>query len=524
MQQNEDDQSCSHTRRRFLSHLAGTMALSHPASLTGMYQLVETLLRSPARAEAAAVLLPEQHILQGIQVIQDDGTGTRTRDGQIEVVVPPLYHQTMTARLKIPTTPQALQEAQAHLEAVLRRLEQAYAPTPAGLSITLAWSLPYFEHYIPFLHQSSSYFAAGTRYPDYLPLDHQATAAAGKPMRAILDARLFPSDQPPPGRTKVLLEENHVAILLRSDVPAHIVDGATALFGPDSNQAGSLFELTSIRRGFVGGGFDGAQSLPCARARAAGVAGSACIPQNAELFMGFTSTQKAALGLGRIANLESLPGLTDQWPHGYFLHGTTLHLSHLLEDLNDWYGAVQMANQPASFARRIQAAFRPGLTSPPGTRTVGEGLEQHADVATIRQNLKTTGIVGHSASMQPVTRLSQSVTDPYGTIYPTGTSLLQRSDFNTLDNPFFYSSDPERDGYMPTPAAGLHFATFASTSDLFHRSRLAMDGHYANGTTLDLDPRDRAMGINAFLFTTHRQNFLVPPRVHRSFPLAEFLK
>jgi hypothetical protein len=28
---------------------------------------------------------------------------------------------------------------------------------------------------------------------------------------------------------------------------------------------------------------------------------------------------------------------------------------------------------------------------------------------------------------------------------------------------------------------------------------------------------------SAVLHTTHRQNFLVPPRAHRSFPLVEFL-
>jgi NADPH:quinone reductase-like Zn-dependent oxidoreductase len=30
-------------------------------------------------------------------------------------------------------------------------------------------------------------------------------------------------------------------------------------------------------------------------------------------------------------------------------------------------------------------------------------------------------------------------------------------------------------------------------------------------------------GIYSVLFTTHRQNYLVPPRRHRAFPLAEFL-
>jgi hypothetical protein len=48
-----------------------------------------------------------------------------------------------------------------------------------------------------------------------------------------------------------------------------------------------------------------------------------------------------------------------------------------------------------------------------------------------------------------------------------------------------------------------------------------MDGRLPDGTTLGVPQRSRAQGFNSVLTTTHRQNFLVPPRRHRSFPLAE---
>jgi hypothetical protein len=70
------------------------------------------------------------------------------------------------------------------------------------------------------------------------------------------------------------------------------------------------------------------------------------------------------------------------------------------------------------------------------------------------------------------------------------------------------------------PSAGLHFVVFNPTSDDFHRNRLAMDGVLPGGK-LPFAPRARGQGFNAVLRTTHRQNFLVPPRAHRSFPLAE---
>ncbi len=97
-----------------------------------------------------------------------------------------------------------------------------------------------------------------------------------------------------------------------------------------------------------------------------------------------------------------------------------------------------------------------------------------------------------------------------------------RGDFNTLDNPFHYTSNPAADHYSSTPAAGLHFIEFQPTIAIFNRVRLAMDGHYSD-KTLDIAPRSHNAGFNSILFTTHRQNYMVPPRRHRSFPLAEFL-
>ncbi|HEU5278168.1 MAG TPA: hypothetical protein VFU26_04605, partial [Gaiellaceae bacterium] len=110
---------------------------------------------------------------------------------------------------------------------------------------------------------------------------------------------------------------------------------------------------------------------------------------------------------------------------------------------------------------------------------------------------------------------------PDGTVYPKGTAVPHRADFNTLDNPFFWSAAPDRDGISEQPAAGVHFVVFNPTGDDFRRNRLAMDGILPDGTILAFEPGSRGQGINAVLQTTHRQNFLVPPRRHRAFPLAE---
>ena len=112
--------------------------------------------------------------------------------------------------------------------------------------------------------------------------------------------------------------------------------------------------------------------LPKQMALKAGIPAASLIPDSAPLFLGFTSSQRAALGPDLIANFETLPGLTDQWPGGYFRRGTTMHVSHLYLDLENWYRRF-------SFTDRVWATFTPNLDAPDGTRTVPEGAQ---DVAT----------------------------------------------------------------------------------------------------------------------------------------------
>src|SRR5204862_5640293 len=140
---------------------------------------------------------------------------------------------------------------------VLDELERSYEQTPAGLGVTLGWGLPYSERQVP------------EAWRVHRPYDRRADK------EALLPAVRFPSD---PHET--VLEENDVAILLRSDSRDHLADAAKVLFSDLS-----LFDVTSIRRGFVGGGFGGRRSLPKKVAMAAGVPGADLIPASAQLFL-----------------------------------------------------------------------------------------------------------------------------------------------------------------------------------------------------------------------------------------------
>jgi hypothetical protein len=469
---------------------AGVAALG----AAGVYEALDTIAPAPARAAIAkSSLPPEQHLLQGGRVIVDEG---------VRVSVPPLHHQVVTAELTVGTSRKALHDARRTLEEALAAIERRHTPTPRGLGVVVAWGTPYFRRYLPHV--------AGKAYPGYLPVDRLASHAAGSPVPAFFDVQAFPSDP-----ATVHLEQNDLCVVLQSDVLSHITEEATFLF----KALDGMVRLTSVRRGFVGGGFGAGPSLPKQMAVRAGIVGAELIPEHAQLFLGFTSTQRASLGPDRIANFETLPGVTDQWPRGYFRNGTTLHLSHLYEDVELWYRSnlfvdrVWLATDLSRAANNVQDGT---LTLPegPGDVQTEQLVEQFA---TDPQN----GLVGHSASVQPVNRLPASLRDNYGIPRPKGTAILQRVDFNTLDNPFQWTSRPGVDGHSKRAAAGMHFLAFAPTSDFFRRMRLAMDGRYANGVRLPIGARSPRMGLNGVLATTHRQNFLVPPRRVRSFPLSE---
>ncbi|WP_269857243.1 DUF7405 family protein [Streptomyces sp. RPT161] len=479
--------------------------------------MIDTMAKPPNRPAAAdSPPIQEQYILQNEQVVMVDGTGVKSSKGSIAVRVPALHDHIITARLNVPANAKALQEAQHHFEAALLDLERQFPPTPTGVATTVAWGLPYFHHYIPALGKTSDFFKAGTRYPAYLPVDLQTSKTEGHTVYALQEARTFPSDQPPPGFGAVRLEQNDMAVLLRSDSIANIKAAQNALFGSGSNQGGSLFKVTSIRQGFSGGGFYGQQGLPSKLALAANIPGAQWIPRQAQGFLGFATTLDSNMGPGNIGSLETLPGLTDQWPHGYFKQGTTMGLSHLFQDLVTWYEQ----NYP-KYADRVQAMLQPGLSPAPapGTYALQPPGQSEAQVA---QGVRKYHAYGHSGSMSEVDSTTSPTTSNYGKAYPTGTTIPVRGDFDTLDNPFHYTSDPTADHYSKKPAAGLHFIQFQPTIAIFNRVRLSMDGYYPD-RTLPIAPRSPHAGINSVLHTTHRQNYLVPPRRHRSFPLAEFL-
>jgi hypothetical protein len=482
-------------RRAFLKH--ATAIAAGAISARRIYGILDDLLAAPlARAaHTSAALSNEQYLIDGLGLVTDNG---------VEVIIPPLYHDVVTAELATGTSATALFTAQIRLERALAAVEATYPPTPQGLNIVVGWGLSYFRSFMPKALMDRM-----------LPVDIAYSAQTGKRQSVLLDAIRFPSD-----RDEMIIEDNHVMFLLRSDSQTTIAAAERALFEEQGSPTyiGDLLSITSVRKGFVGRGF-GTPSIAKHLALAAGVTGADLIPDKAQLALGFTSTQRGALAPDNIVSFETMPNITDQWPGGYFVGGCIMHLSHLFEDLNLWYTAFD-------HTARVGRMFTPRTFATPETVTVPNDTAHRTTRAQLLEDA-ATGTLGHNATLQQANRVMTTVTDNYGQVREAGTPISLRADFNTLDNPFSYSARPDLDQWNPDLAApGMHFVAFTATSQQFHAMRLAMDGVLPDGTNLRVAPYnidDTKNGINRVIRATHRQNFLIPPHRHRSFPLVEQL-
>ena len=189
-----------------------------------------------------------------------------------------------------------------------------------------------------------------------------------------------------------------------------------------------------------------------------------------------------------------------------------MHLSHIHENLEAWY--INTAHDD-----RVETMFRPGLEVPVGTlhrpARPGGDLDRGGRAAWVsraRSRSATAAPFRLPRGSRAATSALTAPSMPRASRSPSGPTSTR----STTRSP---GAPPGR--LAAEPAAGVHFVVFNPTSDDFHRVRNAMDGILPDGTTLAFDPRAEGQGFNSILRTTRRQNFLVPPRAHRSFPLSE---
>jgi hypothetical protein len=413
----------------------------------------------------------------------------------VPVAVVPLWHAAVTARLTFPADDHAaLAAAQQRLDAALAEVERVYPLSPSGIFIQVSYGLPYFRDRIP-----------GKLTSEYMP---KSSMADSQGEWAIIDSIRFPKDP-----DDIVLEQHDICFHFKSDFRDHIDAVLGALFRPgqqelnglpaDHAYVGDLMNITSLRRGFAGHG------MPKVVGMRLGIPGAENVPDGAMLFMGFTSSHVHGLAAGNLPSFETLPGYTDVGVDDYFAGGTAMHLSHIAINLDQWYA---MGHQD-----RLHRMFHPRRTEEPQILSpdqspVTSTFEEQRD-----KDAEEHKIIGHNEQMQFLSRVKEETTTAYGQKLPRGTVFFLRQDFDTVENPFQFST---AETIKTTPRAGVHFIGFGPSGQHFEKMRLEMDG-VEQQQRFDLPEEN--MGFTKFLVTTHRQNLLLPPRAHRSFPLAELI-
>ncbi|MGH9044176.1 MAG: DUF7405 family protein [Acidimicrobiales bacterium] len=413
----------------------------------------------------------------------------------VPVAVVPLWHAMVTARLNIDRSdPAALKEAKTRLDTAVAQVEELYPVSPAGILPQIAWGLPYFSKYIP-----------ASLVNEHMP---KSTREGTQGEAVLIDAISFPRDP-----DDIVLEHNDVCFHLKSDFAHHVDEVLRALFFPGDSTlngvparsvfVGDLFTVTSVRRGFAGHG------MPKRMGLSMGIPGAEKIPSGAMLFMGFTSSHVHGLAAGNLPSYETLPGWTDATPASYMAGGSNMHVSHIAIELDRWYDLNHRERLHRMFTPRRDESEE--VLSPdqcPATSTFRAQRDE---------DVERFGLVGHNEQMQFLSRLEEETTTAYGQVLPKGTVFFLRQDFDTTENPFEFSVE----GAVSTvPRAGVHFIGMGPSSQHFHLMRKEMD---SPGLAEEHNLPDENVGFTDFLVNTHRQNFCLPPRAHRSFPLAELL-
>jgi len=514
------------------------------AFLLSQATLLEQLAAPVARADPAPPMFPDiQFDLGGFinpAFVVNDGAGNVT------LQFAPVYNLLLPAQLtRTPT-----EHDQDVLSRALNTIENSYPASPAGVLIfSVSYGLPYFD-----------------RLPAALVAAKIPTTLADPTRSALVEAVPSPTDVIDgvvggpgaliPGRTKdrfnvdVVIESNDMLFETRSDSLTNLAAVALWLQGSNnlngdfvpSPDFGGLISFQAPRIQFVQIG------LPRAMAENAGFEFAERINPDSPMAMGFADQQTNAAGPAQIVTFvgNSTAKLTNAEPGDYFDNGSIAHFSHDIQDLYQFYATPnQDPRHPEgeTFVERCQYMFRSnqlGTTNgipaagnadqftkgggPAYINNVFQGADSAAAEAqdsagtftpanaTKNATFDGSGRCGHIDALQRSSRAAD------------GTPLHIRNDgpgMDGMDVPAFRTFPGPSGVDMPagTNQFKLQFLAFVPTGDFFNQMR-------ANAAAQDLQKKffpnnGDDNGLERFITATRRQNFLVPPRRHRAFPLVE---
>ncbi|MFJ3231158.1 hypothetical protein [Streptomyces sp. NPDC086787] len=458
------------------------------------------------RSTASAATADAEAVLPDVQFDIADYIAPATDVDGVEVQFGPVHTVFATARLLRPPT----RGDQVRLSSALASIERAYAFSPSGVFTFVAYGLPYFSR-----------LPGGLRGPlvsAYMPRLRAATS------RYVLEEAVAgPTDVSPanPGVTKrrfnvpVAIEGNDLLLTLRSDNAGNIQDvlrwlgGSNTLAGRylASPHLFDLLTFTSSRAMFTQIG------LPRKVADAGKLVYAFMVNPRSPMWMGFADQQTSGSSAADAVTFRA-NSLTTSRPGDYFDNGSVQHLSHVIMDLQQFYDVDDngVPQDDAMFTERVQYMFR---STPPPSEGNADQYTDGGGPAFLENTFQGT---------DDALRSAQGIGTPEGEHRIGHLSGLQRSSRTASGQPQHVRMDGPGYDSMDVPDGSaqpkLQFTVFVPTAEFFRvmrRNQASVD--LADAHDVDEDEN----GLERFLTATRRQNFLTPPRRHRSFPLVEFI-
>ncbi len=476
------------TRRTLLHRAAG---LGVAASTLSALDLLAFM---PARALAKKSALPE------VQFQIERFIAPAFKVEGVKVRFAPVY--TTFATFALTRTP--TQADQATLASALARVEASYPFSPSGVFTTVAYGVPYFERMPGGM--------TGT-----LVAKHMPRLASEPQLYALEEAVPGPTDVSPenPEVSKlhfdvpVQIESNDMLVTLRSD-STEIVDDVLAWLSGESStlagesvggsELGELLSITSRRLMFTQIG------LPRKVAEEQGLPYAEMINPESPMWMGFISQQVGSSGPAPITTFvgDGSAKLTTARKGDYFDHGSIVHLSHAIQDLEQFY------ERPGeTYVRRAAEMFSADPVPRLGNADQFTNGGGPTAIPNIFNPLKAVSEAEGTTTFDGQPHIAHTTALQRTSRAPDRTPMHIRA-----DGPGFDSLDVPDGSQQPK----LHFSIFVPTAAFFatmRRSQASLDLAQKYGVP------SQNLGLERFLTATRRQNFLVPPRRNRAFPLVE---
>jgi hypothetical protein len=473
------------------------------AAAVGALEAAGTLAFVPQRALAAAASPSDIQF----DIAKFLAVPPQTYGSGVKFQMPPVHTVFLTAALERTPT----KADQTEMDRVLGALEQYYPWGAANLVTFVAYGLPYFGR-----------LPGGVK--GKLVASHMPRLLTDKSRYVLEEAVPGPTDVGPANpqihkeryNVDVVIEHNDLLFTLRGDDPAFLTD-VLAWFGGSNKLRGhtvtspawtGLLSFTSSRHMFVQMG------LPKSIATKHGMPFANFIQHQSPMWMGFADQQVNGSGPAPICTFagNSSAHLTTAAAGDYFDNGSIQHLSHLILDMLQFFAMKTPTSPPGQdgeFIQRVQYAFHaPDIV--PGNKNQftdggGPSLLPNQNKGPHYAKRTALGIgtnngeqrMGHLSCLQRSSRAAD------------GTPIHLR-----MDGPGFDAMDVPGGGRLPK----LQFTIFVPSAQFFKTLRV-------NQASLDLQNEfgvsPKANGLERFITATRRQNFLIPPRRNRAFPLVE---